>query len=162
MRKRSVGRPFRILLVEDSPGDVRLVREALKETFIPVNLAVVRDGVEATDYLSEAEAGLVARPDLILLDLDLPRKNGRELLSEVKSSSTLKQIPIVVMTSSLADEDVKLVYSLNANCFIQKPNDLVEYINVIKGIEDFWFLTATLPDSFRYGFVPQLAQQLAS
>jgi CheY-like chemotaxis protein len=150
------------LLIEDNPSDVRLVREALKETFIPVNLAVARDGLEATEYLNQAEAGAVVRPDLVLLDLDMPRKNGRELLSELKSSPTLKQIPVVVMTSSLADEDVRLVYSLNANCFVRKPNDLVEYINVIQGIEDFWFLTATLPDTFQYGFVPQLTRQLAS
>lgn len=157
-----VARPFRILLVEDSPGDVRLVREALNGTFSAVHLEVARDGMEATEYLNKSEAGVVPRPDLMLLDLDMPRKSGRELLSEVKTSPTLKQIPVIVMTSSHLDEDVKLVYSLNANCFIRKPNDLVDYFNVIKGIEDFWFFTAILPDAHRYAFVPRLAHQLAS
>jgi two-component system, chemotaxis family, response regulator Rcp1 len=155
MKLPTVGRSFRVLLVEDSPSDVRLVREALKETFAPVQIIVAQDGVEATDHLHKVEAGLVARPDLILLDLNLPRKNGREVLAEVKSAPSLKQIPIVVMTSSRADEDITEAYSLNANCYITKPSDLDEFIRVIRGIEDFWFMTATLPDSYRYSFVPQ-------
>ncbi len=101
---------LRILLVEDSPSDVRLVREALKETPVPVEITVARDGVEATDYLHQAETGLADPPDLILLDLNLPRKNGREVLAEVKSSPTLKQIPVLVMTSSRSDEDVSVAY----------------------------------------------------
>lgn len=140
---------LRILLVEDSPSDVRLVREALRETPIPVQITVARDGVEATDYLHEAEAGLATLPDLILLDLNLPRKNGREVLAEVKSSSALKQIPVLVMTSSGSDEDVADVYSLNANCYITKPADLNEYVNVVRAIEEFWFVTVRLPDTFR-------------
>jgi len=148
---------LRILLVEDSPSDVRLVREALKDTPVPVQLTVARDGVEATDYLHQTELGLSSRPDLVLLDLNLPRKNGREVLAEVKGSPTLKQIPVLVMTSSRSDEDVSQAYSLNANCFITKPGDLEEYQNVVRAIEEFWFLTATLPDSFRYPVLMPMA-----
>lgn len=140
---------LRILLVEDSPSDVRLIREALKENPIPVQITVARDGVEAIEYLHQAETGLANRPDLMLLDLNLPRKNGREVLAEVKSSSTLRQIPVLVMTSSRSDEDVAQAYALNANCYITKPADLKEYVDVVRSIEDFWFLTATLPDTFR-------------
>ena len=137
---------LKILLVEDSPSDVRLIREALKETPVPVQITVAQDGVEAMEYLRSTELGNSVRPDLVLLDLNLPRKNGREVLAEVKSSPGLKQIPVLVMTSSRADEDIAQAYSLNANCYITKPGDLQEYINVVRAIEDFWFLTATLPD----------------
>ncbi len=140
---------LKILLVEDSAADVRLIREALKETPVAVTLSVARDGVEAVEFLKASETGVTIRPDLILLDLNLPRKNGREVLAEVKSSPTLKQIPILVMTSSRADEDIAAVYALNANCYITKPADLLEYVNVVRAIEDFWFVTATLPDSTR-------------
>ena len=137
---------LKILLVEDSPSDVRLIRETLKETPVPVQITVAQDGVEAMEYLRSTELGNSVRPDLVLLDLNLPRKNGREVLAEVKSSPGLKQIPVLVMTSSRADEDIAQAYSLNANCYITKPGDLQEYINVVRAIEDFWFLTATLPD----------------
>ena len=137
-----------ILLVEDSPSDVRLIREALKETPMRVKVIVASDGVEAMEYLHRAETGAANRPDLILLDLNLPRKNGREVLAEVKGSPQLKQIPVLVMTSSHADEDIHSAYSLNANCYITKPADLNEYVNIVRAIEDFWFLTATLPESF--------------
>ncbi len=140
---------LKILLVEDSPSDVRLIREALKQTPAPVQITVARDGVEATDYLHQSELGRAARPDLILLDLNLPRKNGREVLAEVKGSPSLRQIPVLVMTSSRSDEDIADAYALNANCYITKPGDLKEYVNVVRAIEDFWFLTATLPDTFR-------------
>ena len=140
---------LKILLVEDSPSDVRLIREALKDTPVPVQITVARDGVEAIEYLRQTEVGLATRPDLMLLDLNLPRKNGREVLAEVKSSPTLKQIPILVMTSSRSDEDVEQAYALNANCYITKPGDLNEYVNVVRAIEEFWFMTATLPDNFR-------------
>lgn len=154
---------LRILLVEDSPSDVRLIREALKETPVPVQITVMRDGVEAMDYLHQAEMGLADRPDLMLLDLNLPRKNGREVLAEVKGSPTLKQIPVLVMTSSRSDEDISEAYSLNANCYITKPADLREYVNVVRTIEDFWFLTATLPDTFRAApaMPPTLSAQYA-
>ncbi len=137
---------LRILLVEDSPSDVRLIREALKETPVPVEITVAYDGVEAMNILQQSEAGKADRPDLVLLDLNLPRKNGREVLAEVKSAPNLKQIPVLVMTSSRADEDIAQAYALNANCYITKPGDLGEYINVVRAIEDFWFLTATLPE----------------
>jgi two-component system, chemotaxis family, response regulator Rcp1 len=141
---------FRILLVEDSPGDVRLVREALKETSITVQLAVARDGVEAMNYLREAEMGVAPSPDLILLDLNLPRKNGREVLVEVKGSTEWRQIPVLVMTSSRSDDDIQQAYTLNANSYIAKPDDLQGYIDVVRTIEEFWFLTATLPDPFHH------------
>ncbi len=136
-----------ILHVEDSPSDVRLISEALKQTSIPVQITVARDGVEAMDYLRQSESGLVRRPDLILLDLNLPRKNGHEVLAEVKGTPSLRQIPVLVMTSSKADDDVMQAYKLNANCFITKPRDLQEYIDVVRSIEEFWFVTATLPDA---------------
>jgi len=141
-------RALKLLLVEDSPSDVRLVREALKATSIPVEITLARDGVEATDYLHQAEVGLADRPDLVLLDLNLPRKNGREVLAEVKSSPNLKRTPVLVMTSSRSDDDVTAAYSLNANCYIAKPGDFQDYVLVVKAIEHFWFLTATLPDAF--------------
>ncbi len=138
-----------ILLVEDSSSDVRLIREALKDSSVSVRMTVARDGVEAMEHLYRTEYGSAIRPDLVLLDLNLPRKNGREVLAEIKSSPTLKQIPVLIMTSSHADEDVSQAYSLNANCYITKPADLNEYVNVVRAIEDFWFLTATLPDRFQ-------------
>jgi CheY-like chemotaxis protein len=144
---------LQILLVEDSPSDVRLIREALRETPVEVQITVAQDGVEAMDWLYRSGKTSTGLPDLILLDLNLPRKNGREVLAEIKSSVDLKQIPVLVMTSSRADEDVAQVYSLNANCYIVKPHDLNEYVNVVRAIEDFWFLTATLP-----GGLPGIAQ----
>jgi two-component system, chemotaxis family, response regulator Rcp1 len=141
-------RRLKLLLVEDCASDVRLIREALKDTPVSVQMIVACDGIEAMDYLSRSQHDGLKRPDIILLDLNLPRKNGREVLAEIKSSPTLKQIPVLVMTSSHADEDIAQAYSLNANCYITKPSDLNEYINVVRAIEDFWFLTATLPDGF--------------
>jgi two-component system, chemotaxis family, response regulator Rcp1 len=139
---------LRILLVEDSPSDVRLIREALKETPLDVQITLARDGIEAMEYLHQSEVGMVNRPDIILLDLNLPRKNGREVLAEVKATPRLKQIPILIMTSSKADEDVKQAYNLNANCYIAKPGNLQEYVDVVRSIENFWFITATLPDAY--------------
>ena len=138
---------IRILLVEDSPSDVRLIQEALKNTPITVQITVARDGVEATDYLNRAAAGLAVMPDLILLDLNLPRKHGWEVLAEVKADPATKHVPVLVMTSSKADEDVMQAYSLNANCYIPKPTDLTDYVNVVTAIEDFWFITASLPET---------------
>ena len=139
---------LKILLVDDSPSDVPLTREALKDSPVPIQITVARDGVEAIDYLHQAKLGFGDRPDLVLLDLNLPRKNGREVLAEVKSSPALKQIPVVVLTSSNSEEDISEAYSLNANCYITKPADLSEYVNVLKAVEDFWFFTATLPETF--------------
>jgi chemotaxis family two-component system response regulator Rcp1 len=142
-------RSLRILLVEDSPSDVRLIREALKDATVPIQIMLARDGVEATEHLKQSEMGQAIRPDLVLLDLNLPRKNGKEVLAEIKASPNLKQIPVLVMTSSRSDEDIAQAYSLNANCYITKPGDLQEYVHVVRAIEDFWFLTATLPDTYR-------------
>lgn len=137
---------MQLLLVEDSASDIRLVKEALKETGVPVQMTIMRDGVEALEHLRQVEVGRAPHPDIILLDLNLPRKNGREVLAEVKSSPNLKQIPVLVMTSSQSDDDVSQCYALNANCFITKPGDLDNYIDVVRAIEDFWFFTARLPD----------------
>lgn len=138
---------LRILIIEDSPSEVRLAREAFKEAGLPVILTVARDGVEATDQFRMVSHGGAPRPDIILLDLNLPRKNGREVLAEIKASHNLKQIPVVVLTNSRADDDVNAAYSLNANCYITKPADLDEYIKIIRAIEQFWFSTVTLPES---------------
>lgn len=137
-----------ILLVEDSPSDVRLIREAMKEIPLGVQLTVAEDGVEAMEYLRSCLRGQARRPDLILLDLNLPRKNGREVLAEVKSDPRLKQIPVVVMTSSRADEDIAAAYRLNANCYVTKPAELGQYMGVVREIEEFWFGTAELPEHF--------------
>jgi chemotaxis family two-component system response regulator Rcp1 len=138
-------RELRILVIEDSPSDVRLIREALKDTPVPVRLSVARDGVEGLNYLHSSQYDALERPDLVLLDLNLPKKNGCEVLAEIKSDPALKQIPVLVMTSSMADEDITKAYSLNANCYITKPGNLTEYIEVVHAIEGFWFMTATLP-----------------
>ncbi|HEY3937457.1 MAG TPA: response regulator [Bryobacteraceae bacterium] len=140
---------FRVLIVEDSPSDLRLIREALKETAFPVQIAVARDGEEAIDYLRRVQNNLVTRPHLVLLDLNLPRKSGKQVLAEVKASPVLRQIPILVMTTSRADADIIDAYRLNANGYITKPDDLPGYVRVLRSIEDFWFMTATLPDGFR-------------
>ena len=142
-------RALKILLVEDCAGDVRLIREALKEAPLPVQVTLAGDGIEAMDYLRQVELELAVRPDLVLLDLNLPRKNGREVLAEIKNSPTLRAIPVLVMTSSRSDEDIEQAYALGANCYITKPSDLEEYVNVVRSIENFWFLTATLPDGSR-------------
>jgi len=139
-------RALRILVVDDSPSDVRLIREALKETAVNVTLIVARDGVEATDYLQKTLLGEFVRPDLIILDLNLPRKSGREVLAEVKTDARLKQIPVIVMTSSSANEDVTHAYNLNANSYITKPADLVDYVRVVQALHVFWCNAAKLPD----------------
>lgn len=139
-------KPVNVLLVEDSPADVRLIREALKNATVPVRITVAQDGVEAMEYLHHSEQAAVL-PDLMLLDLNLPRKNGREVLAEVKASPYLKQIPVLVMTSSRSDDDINQAYALNANCYIAKPYDFQEYVDVVHSIEHFWLMTATLPDT---------------
>ena len=141
-----VGRAIEILLVEDNPGDVRLTMEGLAETKIRNNLHVVTDGVEALAFLRHAGAYADAvRPDLILLDLNLPRMDGREVLSTIKSDPKLMTIPVVVLTTSRAEQDVLRSYELQANCYITKPVDLGQFITVVKSIEDFWFSIVTLP-----------------
>ncbi|MBU7032750.1 MAG: response regulator [Theionarchaea archaeon] len=146
MNDDSHGEPIEILLVEDSPGDVRLTIEALKEGKVHNNLHVVRDGVEAMKFLSkEGEYSGVPHPDLILLDLNLPKKDGREVLKEIKSDSRLKRIPVVILTISSAEEDILKTYNLHANCYITKPVDLDQFIKVVKSIEDFWLEIVRLP-----------------
>jgi two-component system, chemotaxis family, response regulator Rcp1 len=143
---RPSGRPIEILLVEDNPGDVRLTIEGLNEGKVRNHLHVARDGVEALAFLRrQAQFADVVRPDLILLDLNLPRKDGREVLAEIKSDADLKTIPVVVLTTSRAEQDVLNSYQLQANCYITKPVDLEQFITVVKSIEDFWLTIVTLP-----------------
>jgi chemotaxis family two-component system response regulator Rcp1 len=140
------GRPVEILLVEDNPGDVRLTIEGLKEGKVRNNLHVARDGVEAMAFLRrEGEYASSVRPDLILLDLNLPRVDGREVLSTIKSDAGLRTIPVVVLTTSRAEQDVLRSYELQANCYITKPVDLEQFLTVVKSIENFWLTIVTLP-----------------
>lgn len=135
-----------LLLVEDNPGDVRLTEEALKDGPVQVNLSVAKDGVEAVEFLTRTGRFQNApRPDLILLDLNLPRKNGREVLAEIKSDPDLRQIPVVVMTTSKSEQDIERAYELNANCYITKPIELDDFLGVVHSIEDFWLTKAMLP-----------------
>jgi len=137
---------FEILLVEDSPGDVRLTREALKDAKMHINLHVVSDGIEAMALLNrEGEYANVPRPDLILLDLNLPRKDGRQVLEEIKANPALMTIPIVILTTSASEEDVLRSYRLHANCYISKPVDLDGFLKVIKSIDNFWLSIVKLP-----------------
>jgi CheY-like chemotaxis protein len=134
------------LLVEDSPSDVRLTREALRESQLLNNLSVVGDGIEALSYLRRQDGYAEAvHPDLVLLDLNLPKKDGREVLAEIKADPALRRIPVVVLTTSSAEEDVIKTYDLHANCYITKPLDLDRFIRVIKSIEDFWVGVVKLP-----------------
>ena len=135
-----------VLLVEDNPGDVRLTTEALREGKIPHHLHVVSDGVEAMAFLRrEGPYADAPRPDLILLDLNLPKKDGREVLAEIKADENLKRIPVVVLTTSQAEEDILRTYELHANCYVTKPVDLQQFIAVIQAIEEYWLATARLP-----------------
>ena len=138
--------PIEILLVEDNPGDVRLTQEALRDAKVQNRVSVVQDGVEALEFL-QRQGGFAdaPRPDVILLDLNLPRKDGREVLAVVKSDPDLRRIPVVVLTTSEADEDILRAYNLNANCYITKPVDFDQFFKVIHSIEDFWFSIVKLP-----------------
>ena len=140
--KKSI-RPIEILLVEDNPGDVRLTIEALKEGKVLNKLHVVKDGVEAMDFLLGKNDH--PRPDLILLDLNLPKKDGREVLADIKKDPDLRRIPVVILTTSKAEQDILKSYDLHANCYITKPVDLTQFIEVIKAIEEFWLTVAILP-----------------
>jgi len=141
-----IWRPVEILLVEDNPGDVRLTQEALKESKISNNLSVVMDGMEAMEYLRrEGRFAQAVRPDLILLDLNLPRKNGREVLAEIKEDQDLRHIPVVILTISQDEDDVLKAYNLHANCYIIKPLDLNRFLKVVHSIEDFWLTIVKLP-----------------
>ncbi len=141
-----MGRPIEILLVEDSPGDVRLTQEAFKESKVKNRLYAVSDGIEAMAFLrKEGKYVNAPRPDLILLDLNLPKKDGRELLAEIKADENLKRIPVVILTISQAEEDVLRTYDLHANCYITKPVDLDKFLKVVRSIEDFWLTIVKLP-----------------
>jgi CheY-like chemotaxis protein len=130
-------RSFHILLVEDSPSDVWLIKEALRLAEIPVRVTVVRDGVEAIEYLGQVQ-NTIDSPDLIVLDLNLPRKNGQQVLGEIKSSPYLRRIPVIVLSSSTAEDDRRSVYELNACCFVTKPSSLPEYVEMARGMDKFW------------------------
>jgi chemotaxis family two-component system response regulator Rcp1 len=145
-RRQGEAPPVEILLVEDNPGDYRLTQEALREGKVYNNLHWVKDGVEALDFLNRRgkHAG-APRPDIILLDLNLPKKDGREVLSEIKEDADLKSIPVVILTTSKAEEDVLRSYDLHANCYVTKPVDLDKFIVVVQSIDRFWLTIATLP-----------------
>ncbi|HOX37976.1 MAG TPA: response regulator [Candidatus Brocadiia bacterium] len=146
MKEAASCRKVEILLVEDNPGDVRLTQEALKEGRISNRLSVVEDGAEAMDFLrKKGKFAGAPTPDLILLDLNLPRKDGREVLAEVKEDRELRRIPVVVLTTSKAEEDIIRSYDLHANCYITKPVDFEQFINVVRCIEDFWLAIVKLP-----------------
>ncbi len=144
--KEKNGKTIQILLVEDNPGDVRLTQEALKESKIGNALHSVSDGVEAMAYLRrEGKYAPVPHPDLILLDLNLPKKDGREVLEEIKSDPELRRIPVVILTTSKAEEDIFRTYDHHANCYIPKPVDFTKFMDVVKTIENFWLTIVALP-----------------
>ena len=139
-------RAIEILMVEDNPGDVRLTREALKDAKVLVALNVATDGDEALKYLRRQPPHESAtRPDLILLDLNLPKRDGREVLAAIKSDDSLKRIPVVILTTSRAEEDVMRAYQLNVNCYVTKPVDFEQFTRIVQAIEDFWLTIVTLP-----------------
>lgn len=135
-----------ILLVEDNRGDIRLIQEALKTTSMQCEIAIARDGMEAMAYLQQdGEFVDAVRPDLILLDLNLPKKDGREVLAEIKANPNLRHIPVVVLTTSRNEEDIFKSYDLHVNCYISKSRNLSQLFKIVRGIEEFWLETATLP-----------------
>jgi CheY-like chemotaxis protein len=146
MNTENLGKPIEILLVEDNPGDARLALESLKESKVRNTLHWVRNGVEAMAFMRrQGRYTNEQRPDLVLLDLNMPKMDGRKVLAEVKSDSDLKRIPIVILTISKAEEDILKAYNLHANCFITKPLDLDQFFKVIRSIEDFWLTIVRLP-----------------
>jgi two-component system, chemotaxis family, response regulator Rcp1 len=146
MNMEAIAREIEVLLVEDNRGDVRLTIEALKDGKIHNHLSVVSDGEEALAFLRrQGQYAKVPRPDLILLDLNLPKKDGREVLMEIKQEKDLKRIPVVILTTSTAEKDIIKTYDLHANCYITKPVDFDQFTNVVKSIEDFWFTVVKLP-----------------
>jgi len=139
-------RPIEMLLVEDNPGDARLAMEALKDAKVHNKLHWVQDGVEAMDFLRrKGNYSEAPRPDVVLLDLNLPKKDGREVLADVKADEDLRRIPVVILTISDAEEDVIKTYNLHANCYIRKPIDLDQFVGVVKAIEGFWLTIVKLP-----------------
>ena len=140
------GKPIEILLVEDNAADVRLTEEALKEGKVRNHLHVARDGMEALEFLRrQGKFKDATRPDLVLLDLNLPRRDGREVLADIKNDPDLKMIPVVVLTTSSAEADILKSYKLHANCYITKPVDLEQFVNVVRSIDDFWLTVVRLP-----------------
>lgn len=138
--------PIEILLVEDNPGDIRLTQEVFREGRLANRLHIARDGIEAMAHLRrEGPYAQAVRPDLILLDLNLPRKDGREVLAEIKADQELRRIPVVVLTTSSADQDILKAYDLHANCYLTKPVDLEAFIDVVRSIEEFWLALVKLP-----------------
>ncbi len=145
-RRRGECRPIEILMVEDNPGDVRLTVEALKEGKVRNNLHTVADGVQAMAFLRrQGQYAKVPRPDLVLLDLNLPKMDGREVLAEIKEDPDLRRLPVVILTVSKAEQDILKSYNLHANCYITKPVDLDQFLGVVKSIEDFWLTVVMLP-----------------
>lgn len=143
-------RPVNILLIEDNPGDVRLTQEAFKDAKVPITLDVVMDGDEAIKYLRQSHPyEKCTVPDLILLDLNLPKRDGREVLAEVKTDPVLKSIPVVILTTSNAEQDIIKSYNLHVNSYINKPVDFDKFFDIIQKIEDFWLNTAILPTMIR-------------
>jgi CheY-like chemotaxis protein len=143
-----IGRPVQILLVEDNPGDIRLIQEALNESDKDCVLSVVKDGVEALSFMrQDGRYTEATRPDIILLDLNLPKKDGREVLGEIKGDPNLRRIPVVVFTGSESEEDVCKAYDMYANCYVVKPAGLDGFIKLVKDVEDFWLTIASLPPS---------------
>lgn len=146
MNSAVIHAPIEILLVEDNPGDVELTTLAFEESQLQVHLNVVEDGVAALDFLHRHSVYAKApNPDLVLLDLNLPRKSGHEVLAEIKADKNLRRIPVVILTTSLAEEDILRAYNLYANCYIKKPVGFSQFMEVIKSIEDFWFKIVRLP-----------------
>ena len=146
MAKPEHAKTVEILLVEDNQGDARLAELALKESKVLNNVYLVKDGVEAMEYLhKQGRYSKSVHPDLILLDLNLPKKDGREVLAEIKSDPNLKRIPVVSLTASKAEEDILKTYNLHANCYVTKPLDLDQFLRVVKSIEEFWFTIVKLP-----------------
>jgi two-component system, chemotaxis family, response regulator Rcp1 len=143
-------RAVELLLVEDNPGDVRLTQEAFAEARINIKLSVVMDGEDALSFLyKRANYEDAPRPDIILLDLNIPRRDGREVLEEIKKDASLRHIPVVVLTTSNAEQDIVKTYNLNVNAYINKPVDFDRFFDIVQKIEDFWLMTATLPSSLR-------------
>ncbi|MCC5628555.1 response regulator [Nostoc sphaeroides] len=138
--------PIEVLLVEDNPGDAQLTRIALEDSKISIHLNVVEDGVEAMAFLRKQDKYVeAAHPDIVLLDLNLPRKDGREVLAEIKGDENLKRIPVVILTTSQAEEDILKAYNLCANCYITKPVDFDQFVKIVQSIENFWFAIVKLP-----------------
>jgi CheY-like chemotaxis protein len=146
MKGSLIGDPTDILLVEDNPGDVRLIKEALRDGKIRTALHVVPDGVEALAFMRrEGRYSRAPRPDIILLDLNLPKMDGRAVLAELKDDEALRPIPVIILTTSQAEQDILKAYGLNANCYITKPADLDQFLRAVKAIEDFWLTIVKLP-----------------